>query len=244
MFHGAEGIGAGGFIDQEAQLWNKLRELEEKLSRQEKKMKRAIKAIGEQMSEDFDFDGLLADIEVTETKEVPEVQDELDNIVSDIETNIIVPGIIPEETIIDEIKEVQEELVDLSDATDSVIIELEAQVKDLKSQLKSMKELKTQAVEAGAVSALPELEYSAEARSFLKEYNAIEFEKKSLNDKTKELKDEYKEMGVDVSSALKAQKEKIKEIKETSEEAELIEGYKNLIGDDDDLMGDVTLLAG
>jgi hypothetical protein len=258
---------------QEDILWQRINNLEKRLKEQENMMKRAIKAIGENMSEDFDFDDLLSEIdevaevaEVAEVTEVVEVKaekdtDELvdsttvDDIIDILDTDSIddddidISDDVLSEVIDEALDEVisETETVDISAAAEEVISSLEKQVTDLKGQLKSLKKLQNEAqtakVEEGIVSALPEMEYSAEAKSFLREYNSIEFEKRGLQEKMKALKTDYKDQGVDTSAVLKSQNEIIKELKETTEEAQLIEQMKELIKGDDNLMVDANMLS-
>ena len=91
---------------------------------------------------------------------------------------------------------------------------------------------------------LPELEYANEAKTFIREYNDLELQKKALTESQKDLKDQYKELGVDIKGALKARSEVIKEIKETADEAQLIQGYKRIIADDENLMAESVIFAG
>jgi len=270
------------------EIRQELANLNKKIEKQEKQIRKAINAIkriGTNMN-DFDFDELLNELEDNIVKEPKNEENEentaeIDNFKADENTDILdelekldetigldEPGINKEPEVSEAPEEIEaveaveitkspveiEELdktevpEDISAAAQAVIQELENKVDALKAQVKALKtmqqEEETLKVQNGLISKLPELEYSEEAKSFLKEYNSLEMDKKAIQEKMKELKDEYKDQGVNVAQVLKAQKEIIKEIKETSEEAEFIAGMKELIKSDDNLMATATMFAG
>ena len=125
-------------------------------------------------------------------------------------------------------------------ALEDAIAELEVENGELKDKIKSLKKLQENMVVNEVVS---KYEYSAEAKKFLKEHNDIEMEKRAIQERQKELKEQYKEDGVDVAATLKAQKTMIAELKEDAETAEIVEQMKAEIKADDRLMTDVTVLS-
>jgi len=195
-------------------------DITERLSKLEQKIKNIEYVIKEKImvTEDFDFDSLL---------------DDLDNVV-EVKENKNIENI---ETIEEpEILETPELKIQ---AADELLDEINQQKEELKQKEKVIQDIKTE-----SVTEKIDYEYADEARAFLKEYNNLEMEKRDIIQRMKELKTEFEDQGVDVKAVLKAQKEIIKEIKETPDEAHLVEEMKKLIKTDDVLMTATTVFAG
>ena len=69
-------------------------------------------------------------------------------------------------------------------------------------------------------------------------------QKRGVIEEQKELKEQFKEDGVDVAAVLKAQKTMIAELKEDADTAEIVEQMKEEIKADENLMTSVTVFAG
>jgi len=126
-------------------------------------------------------------------------------------------------------------------AIDSVLESLEKENKELKAKIKAMKTLQENMTVSKVVS---KYDYSQEAKKFLKEHNDLEMQKRGVIEEQKELKEQFKEDGVDVAAVLKAQKTMIAELKEDADTAEIVEQMKEEIKADENLMTSVTVFAG
>ena len=244
----------------QANLIQRIQALEEKTSRNEKVIKTAIKkmhkALKEKNMEEFDFDNLLEEIDSAETAEaaekvITEAVAPKEDVVASPEAQVTpIEQVV---ALVDEANDIVEPLIEneiteptemdssVYDASQTKIQELEAEVKELKEKIRGVK-----AVQATSVSdeVISKYEYSSEAKSFLKDNDEFEMEKRSITERQKARKEEAKESGVDVAATLKAQKEVIKELKETSEEAQIIEQMKQEIKNDGSLMATVAVMAG
>ena len=188
--------------------------------------------------EDFDFDNLLDELSE------PEVQ--LETKKEEV-TPVEVTPVEEVSALVDELEEVPEPIVEVSNNAipepdpQSIIDDLNVEISQLKDKLKAVENIQSDRVVENVVS---DYEYSNEAKSFLKDFNDIEMQKRGLAEKQKELKEEAKEAGVDVAATLKARKAVIEEMKETSDEAQIIEQMKESIRNDDSLMIDSQVFAG
>ena len=180
---------------------------------------------------DFDFDNLLEDLETETPVETP------------------APEVLAPDTSLtpEEIKEVDKEIVEdmapepVDNALDDTILELEKENKELKAKIKAMKTLQENMTVSKVVS---KYDYSNEAKKFLKEHNDLEMQKRGVIEEQKELKEQFKDDGVDVAAVLKAQKTMISELKEDAETAQIVEQMKEEIKADENLMTSVTVFAG
>jgi len=234
-------------------LAERIYRLENKMLHQKEALRKMVLHIkGKDMSE-FDFDALLDEIDedvvAPDKVEIPveNAMDELDDLLSGGE--IVVDGgvagnagrvIETDET--DETDETANEVVtNISVATEAKIQQLQDTIENLKDDLKAAK--KFQAGEA-LDQVISTYEYSNEAKSFLKDFDSLEFDKRAIQEKIKDLKEEYKDQGVDIAAALKARNEVIKELKEDSETSVIIESMKEAIKGDETLMTNATVFAG
>jgi DNA repair exonuclease SbcCD ATPase subunit len=125
------------------------------------------------------------------------------------------------------------------DDTD-LITELKNEIERLKGALKAVEIEKTH---TDVESAVPSnFDFADETKSFLKEYAEIEFEKKELQERMRNIKKEYEDQGVHTKEAVKAWKEYQKQLKETPEEAQEVEAIKSMINSDDTLASSATAL--
>ena len=136
---------------------------------------------------------------------------------------------------------VTETPTEINTAAQVKIESLEDTIKEQKEQIKQLKKIQTSNVIEEVVS---EYEFGQDAKKFLKEHNDIEMQKRALVEKLKEIKESYKDVGVDIGATLKAQKTLIQELKEDAGTAQIIEQMKKEIKEDDRLMTDVTVFAG
>ena len=196
-------------------------------------MKKIIKIMKENNMEEFDFDDLLNELSE------PEVQLETKEEKKEPEVEQVAEPVITEE-VPEPIVEVSNNAIPEPDPQ-SIIDDLNVEISQLKDKLKAVENIQSDRVVENVVS---DYEYSNEAKSFLKDFNDIEMQKRGLAEKQKELKEEAKEAGVDVAATLKARKAVIEEMKETSDEAQIIEQMKESIRNDDSLMIDSQVFAG
>jgi len=242
----------------------RLDKLELQVRDNEKKITKLLRVIKDNKMIEYDeFDALLQDLEtpepkaaettvtVPETVETPETtlgtHQEVEAVISepqDVTTTTPEPvdfePVFEPEPSTEEIAEQEQALAVNPTALEDAIAELEVENGELKDKIKSLKKLQENMVVNEVVS---KYEYSAEAKKFLKEHNDIEMEKRAIQERQKELKEQYKEDGVDVAATLKAQKTMIAELKEDAETAEIVEQMKAEIKADDRLMTDVTVFS-
>ena len=239
-----------------ADLETRLESIENKIADQTLKLKQVVKILKGRFMEEIDFDSLLDSLDSLDEEtpkppetEAPEQAPEAPEQAPAVELEIPEPQEVPFMPELPDPPDTQEGPTNISY---NEINEANQIIKDLKDELSNkIKELKVARSMVASVEAentpipeLPELEYADEARSFLREYNELELQKRALGDSQKDLKDQYKELGVDIKGALKARNEVIKEIKETADEAQLVEGYKRIISEDESLMTESVIFAG
>jgi uncharacterized coiled-coil DUF342 family protein len=235
---------------------NRLQEIKEIVKRLQ-----TIKEKGKNM-EEFDFDALLEEVEVTKSTEKEEKQtdedkrqdndldsiDSMDSSLDDLDSLIDDNNDSSDEVKEpNEIKEQEPETnPEIQIDYQKIIDELNSTIEELKGQLKAVEVAKEQEqIDSIGIEEPVNLDFdfAAETRSFLKEYAELEVEKQDLNERIKELKKEYDEQGVHVKEALKAWKEYQKQLKETPDEAQEVEQIKNLINSDDTLASVATSLV-
>lgn len=86
------------------------------------------------------------------------------------------------------------------------------------------------------------IEYIVETDAYVQGKLALDAELKALKQEQKDLQDEFSDQGVDVKSANKALAEMKKEIKETPEEAKLINDLKNRYLKDERIFASIEAL--
>ena len=80
-------------------------------------------------------------------------------------------------------------------------------------------------------------EIQEDVKRYLREKYRINQEIKALKEELKEIKDELKDSGVKIAPIERAYKEMVNELKESAEDAKIIESVKNIIKDDVELYG-------
>ena len=197
--------------------------------------------VNDDITEADDLDNLLDEIETTETHETPETTETTEELKEPKEKEgLEVSG---------ELKELEEpeepsNLKELELAQEK-INKLKEEKKQLEKQLREAKLAKQSIEEKTVIEKLsPDVaEYSDNYKKFIKELNALEFQKKDLQEQIKELKQTYKDEGVDVQAAIRARNEIIKDIRTKPDEAENIESAKVLLKEDESIYTDLTILA-
>ena len=226
----------GGVIDPTIHLWKKIAELETRVERNEKIIE-IIKTKGLQMSEEFDFDALLEEIdtetqptESTETTqpEVKEPEVDLENIDAVPETS---------EESFDEL----ESLLDDTKSEDTVgtepVIENapEVQVKPETPETPKVPKIEVDEISYETVG----VEFAEEYIKYWKSVNDVELRKKAALEEFKEelqqIKEEFSDAGVDIKAADYTRKTIIRRMKETEEEQKLMDAVDTMLNADKNL---------
>ena len=214
-------------------LVERIDQLEQRNNDRFKAVHKIIKGI--QMAE-MNFDDLLDeldfDIEVPKEKEAkveevvtpepeptPEPVDDLDALLESEE-------IFEVETEVNNVEEIKNQLA-----------EAKREVSQLRKDLKAQEKAQVQA--EATVAVVSELDNPGAVKEFLNDLDALEAVKKTAQEDIAQLKSDAKVQGVEVNWVIKARKEVIKELKESTEEAEMVEQAKKLIYGDETLMDSV-----
>ena len=220
-----------------------LEQLSKRLEVLEKKQDKLINVVkklkGLNMAE-FDFDSLLDELDTPDTPEtINTSKTEEHNEPENIENNLI------DDT----------DLLDTSNRSGDNTLEvdykelyekLQKEKEELEKQLKAVQIAKdNQEIEKvpETISDVLDEDIVQRTKSFLKDYNEIQLEKRELRDREKELKEAYDKEGVNIKAAVKAWKEYQKQIKETPDEALEVEYLKDVIAKDESISSTIIALS-
>lgn len=227
---------------------DRLKKLEERTAFQEK----MIRKIGEVMGE-FDFDALLEDVEAEVTaEEAVKVEDqedknkEIENEFDDLLDNMSEVETEKDEELdylLDETEETAEVKPYEKGNTKGVLgTEQENLVPDVNEALWGKDEGPvpqpvnvTQAADSG-------IEFAEETKAYIRAKSDIELRRKSLAQEQKELKEEFKDAGVDIKTADAAAKEIARRIKQSADEADMIEKTMKIFEEDDGIYSTIVAL--
>ncbi len=88
------------------------------------------------------------------------------------------------------------------------------------------------------------VEFAAETVTFAKEMLAVEAEKQEIQQRIRDLKDEYRDQGVDVVATSKAVRSIARQLKQTSEEAQAEQAIEDMLKQNANVVGTITALNG
>ena len=207
-------------------ILGRLEELEKRVNRNDKIIKKITKGL--QMSEEFDFDALLEEIdtETQPTESTEATQPEVKEPEVDLENIDAVPK--TSEESFDEL----ESLLDDTKSNDTVGVEPAIE--------------KTPEVQQSPKVEIDEISYNTVGVEFAEEYvkywksvNDIELRKKAALEEFKEelqqIKDEFSDAGVDIKAADYTRKTIIRRMKETEEEQKLMDAVDIMLNTDKNL---------
>ncbi len=216
----------------------RIQELSEKQEKINKKLRRIImeENVNKKRTEIDEFDALLGELDDLMETPVEEV------VVEDIAEVREVTKVAEVKEEKEEVKEAVDTIADIDASTNEIVDELNSQIASLKSTIKSLQSSAQDAKKEATVN-LPELEYSEEGKAYARAVLDLDVRKKALAQEGKDLKAEYEDQGVDTKSVMTSLKEISKEIKETAQEAQLIEATKQSLRDDDGIFGTINALA-
>ncbi len=93
------------------------------------------------------------------------------------------------------------------------------------------------------INVTQDIEYAEETKSYTRAMFDIELRKQALQQEAKDLKEEFKDQGVDIKSATSAARELAKRTKQTSEEADQIERTIRMFEQDDGIYSTIVALT-
>ena len=137
-----------------------------------------------------------------------------------------------EKHILDDLEDIGENILDDVDLLEDISTE----------EAEEPEETKIQTIETSTFETTG-VEFAEETKQYARAFLDIEMRKRALTQEAKDLKDEYKEQGVDIASVNKAMRELAKELKESAEEAASIERIKELFKKDDRIYTEIVGLA-